>query len=54
MNYLFQRADNINENEHKNDLVKPGAEQRCGWGGGGLALWTSARSPADLWSLAVF
>ena len=32
MNYLLQRADNINENEHKNDLVKPGADQR--WGGG--------------------
>ena len=34
MNYLFQRADNINENERKNDLVKPGADQR--WGGGTL------------------
>ena len=32
MNYLLQPADNINENERKNDLVKPGADQR--WGGG--------------------
>ena len=33
MNYLFQRADNINENERKNDLVKPWVDQVLEGGG---------------------
>ena len=36
MNYLFQRADNINENERKNDLVKPWVDQVLEGGGGTL------------------
>ena len=51
MNYLFQRADNINENERKNDLVKPWVDQVLEGGG---ALCASARGPADFWGLAVF
>ena len=51
MNYLLQRADNINENERKNDLVKPWVDQVLEGGG---ALCASARGPADFWSLAVF
>ena len=54
MNYLFQRADNIKENEGKNGLVKAGADQ-----GRGILL-ASARvpaptgGPADFWGLTDF
>ena len=54
MNYFFQRADNIKENERKNGLVKVGADQ------GGGALLASARvpaptrGPADFWGLTDF
>ena len=48
MNYLFQRADNINENERKNRLVKAGTDQ------GGGALLASARVPAPTGGPQIF